>query len=955
MKTRRQLSHFVSTFGILPAAGFSLLLFNTFSVLQAAEYTWTYGTAGTANLSDSTKWLAATAVPVAGATDAIVTFNATQAANTTLTVTNDLAGTLLLNRLNFTNTNNSGTAPTFNLTGNALKFVTNVATAPFLSLNPTGTTSSSRPKIVISNNITLDNDLTLSQSNASVSATLSGVIDGIGGLQKTSGTGSVTISNSSNSFTGPVVISGNGFLSVPMIGNVSSNSPLGKNGSITLGGGSNSGQLTWTGNSDSTDKVFTLGGTTGGGIISASTTNQTLTISSALISGISTSNRSLTLGGNGNIAFNGTIGNGTGASGGVVSVVKSGTGTATLGGGNGYTGGTTLSAGTLALGNNSALGTGALAVTASSSISAVGSPTIANTISIASTFTATFNIGTGLILTDSGSITGAGALTKSGAGRLTLSGTASDFTGAVTISQGEIYATTLGSTTTAGSLGKGNTLNFGATTNGGTLRLVGTSNETTDKTLNLSGTTGGATITVTGATYTFDQPLGITGVGNKTLTLSSSGAAIGQGIIFNGLIADGTGSAISFRANGSGSANFTLGNAANSFSGGVTVDGNIIAKTYALQVASIGNSGSNSCLGTNGTINLGSTTADSINILRYTGTGETSDKVINLKGTEGDAGIDQSGTGLLKFSSDLTASGIGVKTFILQGSSAGTGEMAGKIIDSSDISSAAPTSLSKDGSGTWTLSGVNTYTGGTNIVAGTLALAASGSIDSSSFVNIGAGATFDTSARSSFSLPAGKTYTFTLDSTDAGSAGRINAADLDISAAAIAFARPLLNPALDDASYVIATYTGTLTGTFGTAAPEGYSWNYGTGTNSQITLVPISSGYGSWKGTNAGGQAAGLDWDNDSVTNGIEYFMNASAGFTANPTLEVDNSITWTNGGNILSSAYGTQFVVQTSSDLVSWANVPVGELDTNSDTTLKYTLTGANKRFVRLTVTPAE
>jgi len=71
--------------------------------------------------------------------------------------------------------------------------------------------------------------------------------------------------------------------------------------------------------------------------------------------------------------------------------------------------------------------------------------------------------------------------------------------------------------------------------------------------------------------------------------------------------------------------------------------------------------------------------------------------------------------------------------------------------------------------------------------------------------------------------------------------------------------------------------------------------------------------------------------------------------------LGVGNSITWTNGGNILSSAYGTQFVVQTSSDLVSWVDVPVGELNTNSDTTLTYTLTGANKRFVRLMVTPVE
>ena len=849
MKTRRQLSHFVSTFGILPAA----LAF--VSNALAVDYTYTIPASGTNQWNAGTNWGGATA-PVSASTAALI-FSGTQTASASATSNNDIVSGgngFQLNKLSFTGAGPAtGTAPTFNVTGNALEFISNGAIAPTLALTGTGTV---KPVVNISNNLVLTNNLAVSLAT-NLTGTLSGVISGTGSLSKSTGTSTLVLSNTANSFSGGVTLA-NGSMTVANIGNTSSNSALGTNGTVIIASAGNNAQFTWTGSTETSDKTIRITNSTGNATLSAQTSGQTLTLSnSVLLTNVST--KILTFNGAGSFTLSGSI-----------------------------------------------VGSG------------VSNP--------------------------------ATALTKSGAGRLTLSGTASDFTGAVTISQGEIYATTLGSTTTAGSLGKGSVLNMGGTTIGGTLRLVGTSNETTDKTLNLSGTTGGATITVTGATYTFNQPLGITGDGAKTLTLASSGAATGQGIIFNGLIADGTGSAISFRANGSGSANFTLGNAANSFSGGVTVDGNIIAKTYALQVASIGNSGSNSCLGTNGTINLGSTTADSINILRYTGTGETSDKVINLKGTEGDAGIDQSGTGVLKFSSDLTTSGVGVKTFILQGSSAGTGEMAGKIIDSS---SAAPTSLSKDGSGTWTLSGVNTYTGGTNIVAGTLALAAFGSIDSSSLVTIGAGATLDTSARSSFSLPAGKTYTFTLDSTDAGSAGRIKAADLDISNASIALASPLLNPPLDDASYVIATYTGTLTGTFGTAAPDGYSWNYGTGTNSQITLVV--GGYGSWKGTNAGGQAASLDWDNDSVTNGIEYFMNASAGFTANPTLEVDNSITWTNGGNILSSAYGTQFVVQTSSDLVSWADVPVGELDTNSATTLKYTLTGANKRFVRLMVTPAE
>lgn len=173
---------------------------------------------------------------------------------------------------------------------------------------------------------------------------------------------------------------------------------------------------------------------------------------------------------------------------------------------------------------------------------------------------------------------------------------------------------------------------------------------------------------------------------------------------------------ISFRANGSGNATFTLGNTANSFSGGVTVDGNTSGRTYLLQAAVIGNSGANSSLGASGTINLGSSTAGSMNILSYTGTaGETTNKVLNFAGSGGDAGLDQSGTGLLKFTSNLSVSGTGAKTLSLRGSTAGTGEFAGNIVDGSGT-----VSLSKSGSGTWTLSGDNSYTGNTAVTSGTL-------------------------------------------------------------------------------------------------------------------------------------------------------------------------------------------------------------------------------------------
>jgi hypothetical protein len=125
----------------------------------------------------------------------------------------------------------------------------------------------------------------------------------------------------------------------------------------------------------------------------------------------------------------------------------------------------------------------------------------------------------------------------------------------------------------------------------------------------------------------------------------------------------------------------------------------------------------------------------------------------------------------------------------------------------------------------------------------------------------------------------------------------------------------------------------------------------------QAAAMPeISSSYGSWASTNAGGQAANLDFDDDGVPNGVEYFMNAAPGFTVNPQLDGSNAITWPNEGNIPAADYGTQFVVQTSSDLVDWADVPVGDLTTNTDGpggSLTYTLTGTAPRFVRLKVTP--
>ena len=107
--------------------------------------------------------------------------------------------------------------------------------------------------------------------------------------------------------------------------------------------------------------------------------------------------------------------------------------------------------------------------------------------------------------------------------------------------------------------------------------------------------------------------------------------------------------------------------------------------------------------------------------LVYTGPGETTDRAINLLGYNGIV-IDQSGAGLLKFTSDMLSPRTGVP-LTLQGSTAGKGEFAGA------VAGASTNRLVKNGTGTWTLSGTSLYTGTTTINAGTLRV--TGSIDTS--------------------------------------------------------------------------------------------------------------------------------------------------------------------------------------------------------------------------------
>jgi fibronectin-binding autotransporter adhesin len=173
-------------------------------------------------------------------------------------------------------------------------------------------------------------------------------------------------------------------------------------------------------------------------------------------------------------------------------------------------------------------------------------------------------------------------------------------------------------------------------------------------------------------------------------------------------------------------------------------------------------------------------------------------------------------------------------------------------------STVAGGSLTKVGSGTLTLTGVNTYTGDTTVTAGVLAINGTAIADTAKLV-ISGGQVAVTGVETVTAL--------TLGGTPQGA------------------------------------------GTYNSSTPGGFI----TGSGS----IQVLGGYTTWAATNAGGQAPNLDFDNDGTSNGIEYFMGATgSSFTANPGI-VGNKVTWPKD-----PAFSGSYTVQTSPDLATWTNV---------------------------------
>jgi len=115
----------------------------------------------------------------------------------------------------------------------------------------------------------------------------------------------------------------------------------------------------------------------------------------------------------------------------------------------------------------------------------------------------------------------------------------------------------------------------------------------------------------------------------------------------------------------------------------------------------------------------------------------------------------------------------------------------------------------------------------------------------------------------------------------------------------------------------------------------------------QLPSGPATIPYSTWASTNAPGQTASEDYNNDGVQNGIAYFMGTGLDHATNPGLNASNNVTWP-----MSATFSGTYEVQTSPDLGTWTKVT--PQPTPSGGNLTYHLpAGLGKQFVRLLVIP--
>ncbi|QGW82579.1 autotransporter-associated beta strand repeat-containing protein [Variovorax paradoxus] len=569
---------------------------------------------------------------------------------------------------------------------------------------------------------------------SSGTGTFSGTISGTGGFTVAGGT--QTMSGCNNTYTGATALNG-GRIDVSCLNNGGVASDIGASSNAASNLLFNNGYLYYTGGSINIDRAFTL--QSGFGVLGVS-------------------NAATTLGIGGSIGGGGTL-------------YKRGPGTLVLSGNNTYSGGTVVDeAGILRAGSTTAFGTAGVTMGnvagaildlngLNNTVSALnGGGAAGGDVTLGA---ATLTISNGGF-NYAGSISGTGNLVKTGGNAQGLLGCTSTYSGTTTINGGTLAVDCLTNGGNNSSIGTSGSAASNLTLNGGTLFYSGPTTST-DRlfTLGATGTlsasgTGPVSFTNTGA-IAFVAP-------NANSLLGLAGTNTGNNNLAAQITNNGTGTTSLTK---SGTGTWILNNPNSTYTGVTTISGGVLGVDKLSNSGVASSIGQSSNAASNLVIGSGST-------LRYTGAGDTTDRLFTL--STGASVIESSGTGAVVFSNTGSAAytGSGARTLALGGTNTGANTMGGTIVDGPG----GTTTLAKNGPGNWILTGNNTFTGNTVINDGNLTIGNGGTTG-----NAGAGNVFVVNSTSTLSANRSDTFNFNGTISGAGNLAQIGTGTTVLTAA----------------------------------------------------------------------------------------------------------------------------------------------------------------------------
>lgn len=634
---------------------------------------------------------------------------------------------------------------------------------------------------------------------------------------------------------------------------------------------------------------------------------------------------------------------GSGSINGGALLTKDGAGALTIATANTYSGGTDLNAGTLNINSASALGTGALTI-AGGVIDNTSGAAVVMTNNILQYWDADI------------SFTGTQNLDL-GRGAVTVGG------------EGTNRTVTIAASTLA--IGKITTSNLGLIKQGpGKLELGGVGNNVASNIINgvLNVAAGELQINRTGVAAADTGDLTAAGViGTGTITNGSAGSRwlysnpTEGSFSFDGILANGGTAGLGFHKSNAGTQILT---GANTYTDVTNVVGGALVITNN---TALGTAAGNTGVSTGGSLQLqgGITVAEPL-VTSGQGNGAAANNVVDLNPAAAGAIRSLSGENTLSGTISLTSGGGGSLVRVASGSTlnltggvgiinggtnrrlflggAGNGSVSGVI--SNNFGGTGVLSFDKVDAGTWTLGGVNTYTGTTTINAGTLVL--NGSLATGA-VTVAAGGVLagNGSIGGSVTIAAGGTHALAIAATAEAQVPRTITGSLTHGATAILNLTALTAPAPGTYNLVTTT-TGTITGLPDRTGFAGGTLEISPDNKTLRLVIAAVSDYGTWISGftfDPGADTTGTgDPDGDGMTNAEEHSfgLTPNSGSSLNPIASPLNKatgqFTYTRRKPSLT---GLNYTYRFSTDLAIWTPfTPTAVVSDNGDPVEAITVT---------------